>query len=148
MWTGSTGMLPTLEDDALKWLAGSTPTGVSTLANGAGAGKGSSEGQGAPMREEVEVLVKLDDSGIDAIASASPEPSRRYLSRCSVAIYFKIATEIESETVAGAFFISIRSPSRGENVHRDARLAREMRGLTSMAWDDNMNARAATVTVY
>ena len=27
-------------------------------------------------------------------------------------------------------------PRREENAHRDARLAREMLGLTSMAWDD------------
>ena len=35
-------------------------------------------------------------------------------------------------------FNSIRHapPQRGENAHRDARLAREMSGLTSMAWDD------------
>ena len=33
-------------------------------------------------------------------------------------------------------------PRRGENAHQDARLAREMRGLTSMAWEwDDKYAR-------
>ena len=37
-----------------------------------------------------------------------------------------------------AQFIQFESlpPRREENAHRDARLAREMCGLTSMAWDD------------